>query len=988
MRVRIRGTHLRPRRTAAGADTGDVSTPVPDPDVFVGRARELDDLRGWLGKAFDGRGRLVAIEGEAGIGKTRLVEEFVKVARSRGVPARVGRAREDASGTPLWPWRRLVRGLDAARRYSTADAASTARLQLFDDVVDLLRAEAEPAGLVLVLEDLHWADSASFALLRHVTAELHDSRILIVATYRDSSGVLAELIREPGVAIVRLSPFTAGEVVDYLARVGARSDPQWARFVHQRAAGNPLYVRVLGRVAVPGGPDVFDPAAVERAVEREPALRRLVAASLDPLGADCVRLLGAASAIGEEFDLSVVARACDRTSSEVAVTLDGAMSSGVLGDSARPGLCRFSHSLVRDAVYGDLDHAERAGWHRRIALALEAEAEAEHSGMRAAEVATHWSRAASDQLSRRRAGLWARRAARVAAADFAYEEAVRFAQLALSHLSTAPAGEGPAGAAPAGAGPAGAGPAGERAEALLELAGAQSGCGAYRAALETAAAVVPIAAGAERFDLVAQACTVVQGVSGDPDIRVAVRRLCERALAVLPESERVPRARVLAELACLVAGPSHEGFDGALAQAQELSAESLELATASADPVAEFEALRARHLALVADDFVAERLAIGTRAISLADAGHVPQAAMWGHLWRFDAAMQVGNIAVMDAELAQLRAVVDKLRLPLARWHLERTRATRAALVGDFGEAIEYNLAARAIGRRMDDISLTGLTFSFDVCLSQLRGSWELLGDALWAVLRHAPPIPIVVASKATALHGCGRLDEAREAYEQGRERVLSMPFDGTWLPTHTILADVTVALGDEATAAALYDRLAPHGAYGVASGAGTVFYGGAVAGYLGRLALLLGRHDKAIAHLEQAQTFDMRLSARPFVALHRLSLAQAHLLRGAPGDHAVAARTVQEAAATFRRLDMPGRLAEATALADRLSTARPTDPLTAREREIAALVTAGMSNKAIADKLVLSERTVETHVRNVLAKLGLTRRTQLATWYLSAGRS
>lgn len=152
------------------------------------------------------------------------------------------------------------------------------------------------------------------------------------------------------------------------------------------------------------------------------------------------------------------------------------------------------------------------------------------------------------------------------------------------------------------------------------------------------------------------------------------------------------------------------------------------------------------------------------------------------------------------------------------------------------------------------------------------------------------------------------------------------------------------------------------------------MFYGGAVAGYLGRLALALGRPDAAIEHLEAALTFDIRLSARPFVALHRLTLAQAHLMRAARGDYAVAARSVQEAAATFRRLDMPGRLAEATALTERLASRRPDDPLTAREREIVALVSAGMSNKAIADKLVLSERTVETHVRNVLTKLSLGR--------------
>ncbi|MGZ4665343.1 MAG: hypothetical protein ACXV5Q_09950 [Frankiaceae bacterium] len=217
--------------------------------------------------------------------------------------------------------------------------------------------------------------------------------------------------------------------------------------------------------------------------------------------------------------------------------------------------------------------------------------------------------------------------------------------------------------------------------------------------------------------------------------------------------------------------------------------------------MAEFEALRARHLALIADESVAERLAIGNRAVALADAGHVPHAAMWGHLWRLDAALQLGNIAVMDAELARLGAVVDELRLPLARWHLERSRATQAALVGDFAEAVSCNQAAGAIGRRMDDVSLTGLTFSFEVCLSQLRGNWEVSTDALWAALRYAPPIPIVVTSKATALLCCGCADEAHEVCEQGREPVLSMPFDGTWPPSHTMLADLAVAFADVVTA-------------------------------------------------------------------------------------------------------------------------------------------------------------------------------------------
>jgi DNA-binding NarL/FixJ family response regulator len=126
------------------------------------------------------------------------------------------------------------------------------------------------------------------------------------------------------------------------------------------------------------------------------------------------------------------------------------------------------------------------------------------------------------------------------------------------------------------------------------------------------------------------------------------------------------------------------------------------------------------------------------------------------------------------------------------------------------------------------------------------------------------------------------------------------------------------------------------------------------------------------------------RIGARPFLALSRLGLAKALVAQGQPGDLPAARTLVAEAAAEFRRLDLPGPLAAADALLARVdSAARAANPLSPRESEVASLIALAMSNRQIAEQLVLSERTVETHVRSILAKLGYSSRTEIATWSL-----
>ena len=160
------------------------------------------------------------------------------------------------------------------------------------------------------------------------------------------------------------------------------------------------------------------------------------------------------------------------------------------------------------------------------------------------------------------------------------------------------------------------------------------------------------------------------------------------------------------------------------------------------------------------------------------------------------------------------------------------------------------------------------------------------------------------------------------------------------------------------------------------------MFPGGSEQRIAGDLALATGRIDEAIHRYTDAIEMNARIGARPFLALSRLGLAKALAAKGIPGDLPTAHALVTEAAAEFRRLDLPGPLAAADALLARIdSAARAANPLSPRESEVASLIALAMSNRQIAEQLVLSERTVETHVRSILAKLGYSTRTEIATW-------
>jgi DNA-binding SARP family transcriptional activator/tetratricopeptide (TPR) repeat protein len=421
------------------------------PGPMLGRARELAVLRGYINATLAGSGRVVLVEGEPGVGKTRLAAAAAEVAAARGFAVLWGRCAEGEGAPPLWPWAQVLRAAGAARDPAALvpDRArlspQLARGRLHRALAALLRERSRARPLLVVLDDLHWADAASLALLEFLAADLTGARILVLATYRetdlaraprlaDTLGVLARL---PGADRLALHGLGVEEVAGLIrAHAGAEPGPGLAEAVHRRTEGNPFFVTELLRLGHPGrlaerlvgGPV---PAGVRDVIRRRVAR----------LPGDARALLDTAAVVGRDVDLRLVARLSGLQGDLGLAAAETAVAAGLLATvPGQAGSYRFTHALVRETLAGDLAPLHRARLHERVALALlEAYGQdAEHAG----QVAEHlWASLPTGDLG------WAlaaqARAAEVAWAGLAYERAETLLERASGLLRSLPTAEAP-----------------------------------------------------------------------------------------------------------------------------------------------------------------------------------------------------------------------------------------------------------------------------------------------------------------------------------------------------------------------------------------------------------------------------------------------------------------------------------------------------------------------------------------------------------------
>ncbi len=464
-------------RAVAGGEAPPAATddsdghPAAPGSPFVGRERELAALESALAGTRRGRGRMVLVSGEAGIGKTRLAEELTTRAKAQGVPVVWALAYEGEGAPPFWPWVQAVRAMlgrtegdpptplpaigpeeadlghlvpeiGALIRGETSAPElqpGSARFWLNQGVCDFIRRRAAGGPMVLVLDDMHWADPPSLDLAVHLGLQLDDTPLLVIATYRpevepggplaDTLGALARLRHIERLELKGLSPGDTGRFLTETA--GMETTPIEAAALHASTNGNPFFLtelssllaaqgRTSGALAVPAG------------------VRDVIRSRLARLPERTNALLVVAAVMGKDFDLRVAAGAGQAQLEEALDVVEPAVATGVvIEDESAPGIYHFSHTLVRDTVYADLSGLRRARMHARVAETMTALPDVR---ARLSELAFHFEMAAP-AVGPEPGVRYALEAAEAAQATLAYEAAEGHLRRALALLETMPEGE-------------------------------------------------------------------------------------------------------------------------------------------------------------------------------------------------------------------------------------------------------------------------------------------------------------------------------------------------------------------------------------------------------------------------------------------------------------------------------------------------------------------------------------------------------------------
>ncbi len=863
---------LRSDRRAPDVDAR--AAPLPDALArsehapLVGRREPLAALGAAWRRASAGAATVVILSGDAGSGKTRLLTELASEARADGATVLAGRCVEDgvvafapftealrqhvASPAALPEWvvtelARLLPGLDPAAGAPEGEPFD-ARHRLFEAVAAAIGHAARQSPVLLVVEDLHWADPATLQMLAHVIRTVAWAPLLVAGSMRDEDvpaldALLGDLRRERPLERVALGGLSEDEVGDLAAAwLGADAPPPGLiAAVHGRTGGNPLFVEELVRHLVESHPEQPAEALVAAAGTEVPQGVRAVidrrVARLPDVAGQAVR---AAAIAGEEFALADVAAACEMDDDIVADGLDAVVAAGLVDELAVPGQYRFAHALIREAVLAGLTTTRRALLHRRMADVLEALPGAR----RVAERARHLldARPLVDAAT---AASVALEAADDAMRRLAYEDAAELLDRAAEGDLDDPM----------------------RAEVLLALGDARERLGDRPSADRCFAAAADIARAIDDHEVLARAALGAAGLTVNvAAVRDSVRALLEEAVAAVgPASELGPR--LLARLAIEVY------YVPPTSLRERLSDEALSAARRTGDR-ALLEALGARHVALWSPDHTEERLAIADELVAAARAAGDRQAELQGVNWRVVDLFELGDPDALRAAIAQHERLAAVLRLPAYDWYVPLWRATLALLAGRAEEARRLTDEGDRIGRAAHDDNAKLL---FEVQRVAINHAERRLTDEDDAARRwhieHSPAGAAWRAADAITAFVRGDMDLAAGALEREVAGIGSAPLDANWLYAATTLGVLAALLDDAAAAAAVYPCLLPYGHRTVV--AGRVSYcTGSASLPLGLLAVTLGDRPAAIGHLEEAVRRNDALGAVTYVAAARKALA------------------------------------------------------------------------------------------------------------------
>ncbi len=963
---------------------------------FVGRSAELETLRSLLPKA-EGEGRRVAlVEGEPGSGKSRLVREFAADAAADGSLVLYG-ACDAVVHTPYGPF---VEALDHLARVTDADELrgalgagageltrllpdlparfgdlpapvkadpDTERHRLHTAVTDLLTGIGRRRPVLLVLEDGHWADVPTLLLLRHLTRAAGDARLLLLATFRETesdrpeavSETLADLRRSDDVVWLRLAGLSAEEVTEFVRRAAGGETggglPELAAAVSDLSGGNAFLVCELWRALVETEIVELVDGKIRLArplteLGTPESVREVVSQRLSRLAPGTTDLLELAATAGSEFELDTVRRATGLQDAKLLAALEEAARSGMIEDlPARPLAYRFTHELVRRALYDRLSGLRRAELHLRVGEVLEG---AEPRSARVLADLAHHFAAAAPLAEAERGVEYNLLAAKAATAALDFEEAAERLRTALELPIENPI---------------------RRAEALLELGTASHRAGKAPDALEAFRSAAEIARDLGDAALLTRAAIGFEEACWRPGIAdQGAVELLEEAAAALGVERSELRVGVLGGLARAL------DFQGDHARGAAVRTSAIEMARELEDRTGLASVLMRSYWSRGTSS-LDEILAMLTEATELGEQLGDTEIRAEAMAWRVPAFVSLCDVKSARREVVALLEMAEQTAQPFMLHVAEHYGSALALGDGRLAEA-----EARAQRSHEWSRVLTGRDASgvFGIQMFSIRREQGRL--------RELAPVIRSLAGKegrggswrpglVCMLVELGMEVEARGELAQLAEQGLEGLRESLWLASLSYLADASAALGDESMAALVYPELEPLGGSNVMVGH-LVSYYGAADRYLGMLAATLGEWGRAEGHFERAMELNRAMDAQTWLAHTAYQFARMLLARPNP-DRERAAALLAEAGELAERAGMTSLLARVEALGPPQPKAPLPDELSAREAEILRLVAQGLSNREIGTTLFISEHTAANHIRSILRKTGCANRTEAASY-------
>ena len=899
-----------PSPTGGPASRAAIPSMAPPPrrHDLVGRAHELVRMQA----AWENRARLVMLSGEEGIGKTRLASELATEVRDCGATVLWGRCSSEQLG-PYEPFvavaRHVLTELDgAARRAAVAGRGDLARLVpevaalvpglpsptqadagterrlLFESFAGLLRA-VTPA--LLVVDDLHWADSLSVALLDDLVRRHDLDSLVVLGTVRTTeldeprAARLAALGRDTTsvrIRVVGLDEAGTASLVQQVA--GGVPSTGLVRAVVQACGGNPFFVEELTEHILEANDGPPAHAAVPAPARVKETLFRRVAC----LSSDARALLRAGAVLGRQFEPGLAGELAGLDDAGTVASVEDALLSGLVVESSVREIA-FSHALVQSAIYGDLSSLRRVQIHRKAARALEDRAGQDPAMI--ADIARHWAAVAEvDDEALSSAARWAVRAGDAALAVAATEEAIARYEQASRWWSVSTADHADAlirlGRALLSSGRVD--DADDRFRAALHLAeGLDDPVLRARASLGLGSTIHFGRIDSERIDALERALSALDDDHGD--LRVAASAMLMRLLAF----DRSPAAttrrhQVVAEILAAVDRPDADPDDlMALGAARD--------AVPVDDPVS-LDRVTKRIIAVA-----------GERRDVTAAAN-----AWYGQAW---SALERAHAGDWEAAVHEYAGHADVLQLPFEMGVAAMLRGADAQMKGRYGDARRFLQEVRGHGERGNDPNVGFVTTAQSLLLGIDQGRVATMLPKMQAVGEDYKRINTSRSGLALVAALAGDERTARSVLDEFAAERFQIRWDSEWPATVAFLSHASVLLDDPAYAAPLYQVLAgtPVRGIRVAPLAG---WWGPVDHHLGALSTVLGELDRACEHLERALDTSRAMGAAPFEARTRLALAGVFERRGHPGDRAAARAARDDAVAMADRLEAEGIVAEA----------------------------------------------------------------------------